>query len=161
MERQKATELLRKYWRGRPTPVDPKTISEKLGLEVRPLDTSDPQQACLSGEYKAASSGGGVIFYNPDDTPRRQRFTIAHELGHHVLGHGSRLRDPRQPSSLYSYNPVEAAANRFAAELLMPVYAVGTLVDHHNITSVTELADMFEVSEPAMLYRLKNLGYVQ
>lgn len=156
MERQKATELLRAFWSSRPTPVDPFEISRALGLEVKPLHLVVTDRITHSGSQEA-----GVICYNPDNTHRHQRFEIAHGLGHHVLGHSSRLHGPCAAVSLYSYNPLEASANKFAAELLMPVYSVSTLIDHHNIVSVEKLADAFDVSGRAVLYRLRALGYVQ
>lgn len=158
-ERKKATDVLAQYWAGRSTPVDPFEIAKEMGLEVKSLDPFDDAEGNLSGAYEDGSVG--TIYYNPIEPPRRRRFTVAHELGHHVLGHGANFRDPLAPARGESYNPVEVAANRFAAELLMPAYAVKTLIDHAGITSVSTLAEAFEVSEPAMLFRLKNLGYVR
>lgn len=47
---------------------------------------------------------------------RKRRFTIAHELGHCVLGHACRLSDYRFPT-----NSEEHAADRFAADFLAPL----------------------------------------
>ena len=61
---------------------------------------------------------GGVIFYdNERCSVPRQRFTVAHELGHIVLGHApsAHNREP-DPNDV----PEEAAANVFASRLLAP-----------------------------------------
>ena len=51
----------------------------------------------------------------------RRAFNAAHELGHHVFGHGSRideLQDEGRPDALH--DPDEILANAFARSLLMP-----------------------------------------
>lgn len=98
----------------------------------------------------------------------RRRFTIAHELGHHVLGHlreaiasGGNAELPRDGNVTYSlafYDQKEVDANKFAAELLMPESAVAYFVDK-TTKNLSELARTFNVSDTAMSYRLSNLGY--
>lgn len=160
LERQWAEHLIQTYWAPKPTPIDPEAIAKAMGVSVRtitPFDTDvDPG---VSGMY-SNESGAPVIHYNAMDPENRQRFTIAHELGHHVLKHGARFRDTSAAFSGGTYDPVEVSANRFAAELLMPAYSVRVLVVDNGITSIPKLAGAFRVSEQAMLYRLKNLGYV-
>jgi Zn-dependent peptidase ImmA (M78 family) len=153
--RSEATRLLQKFWGGQPIPVDPTRIAEKLGVTVRAGRVSELKGA--SGWYKLDDDEEPLILFNSSEVDVRQRFTIAHELGHHVLGHGPRPRDTTFSDQFDSY---EIAANQFAAELLMPVFAVQTLVEKANVTSLARLAGAFQVSELAMNYRLKNLGYV-
>jgi Zn-dependent peptidase ImmA (M78 family) len=51
----------------------------------------------------------------------RRAFTCAHELGHHVFGHGSTIDELRDDEMLGSYSqPNEVLANAFAAFVLMP-----------------------------------------
>ena len=92
--------------------------AERLGVEVRFL-----QVPSFEGMY--ASSGSGLIVVSSMRPPGRQTYTCAHELGHHILGHGSKwdeyLNDwgtsnPRDPN--------EREAERFAGYLLMPRRAV-------------------------------------
>lgn len=55
--------------------------------------------------------------------PGRQRFTCAHEIGHHVFAHGTRL-DELDDAAAESWDPEEFVAQRFAAALLMPKLAI-------------------------------------
>lgn len=86
------------------------------------------------------------IGYNDDRHPNRKRFTVAHEIGHLILGHTQQNYD----SSDKSLDDVEA--NQFAAELLMPLEMLKN--DIKIIKNVKELAKKYIVSEEAMWRRL-------
>lgn len=58
-----------------------------------------------------------IVLYSHNRHPGRTRFTIAHELGHLMLGHTGNLIS-REPSP--TDNPMEREANVFAARLLAP-----------------------------------------
>ncbi len=60
-----------------------------------------------------------IILFSDLVPPARQRFTIAHELGHIILGHvGKHRLCNREPSR--GDSPIEQAANVFASRLLAP-----------------------------------------
>src|ERR1700730_4471382 len=115
-----------------------------------------------------------VIGVNSSHPAVRQRFTIAHELGHLQLhkGHSvhvDRVRVTfRDGNSSTAQNREEILANAFAAALLMPAELVIETVSQRlqkepgiTIEDLTEdLSDQFRVSRPAMEYRLKNLGFI-
>jgi hypothetical protein len=64
-----------------------------------------------------------TILVSAERPPGRRRYTCAHELGHHVFGHGARLDDlGDEETDLLSSD--EFTAQRFAAALLMPKLAV-------------------------------------
>jgi Zn-dependent peptidase ImmA (M78 family) len=151
-----ARNLLSKYWKGG-LPIDPRKIAAHEGLKVE----SCPSFAIknISGEL-IPDGEKAVIRYNPADSAKRQRFTIAHELGHFMLGHGHAFRDPSSNFSMSYYDPQEVDANQFAAEILMPEVAVKVLVKQRKIQDVAELARIFDVSVNAMSYRLKKLGFI-
>jgi len=99
----------------------------------------------------------GFIFINSRRPWTRRRFTMAHELGHHVLGHQAGLDRNVDESP----DPAEASANAFAAEFLMPaelVHAAPRIYDHEE---AAELAAHFMVSGKAMLIRLVSLGRIE
>ncbi|MBN9565821.1 MAG: ImmA/IrrE family metallo-endopeptidase [Alphaproteobacteria bacterium] len=139
-------------------PVDPIKIAERMGVIV----ICDENLASnISGQF-FYEGDLPTIRYNPKEHPLRQRFTIAHELGHFSLGHPGGYRDNArsfflQPQGLDAH---ERAANRFAASLLMPEIAIYKLIEKLPKLDVSTLANAFQVSEMALHYRLKNLGIV-
>lgn len=64
-----------------------------------------------------------TIILSVQRPPGRQRFTCAHEIGHHVFEHGTRI-DELDDAAAESWSPEEFVAQRFAAALLMPKLAV-------------------------------------
>lgn len=140
-------------------PIQPKAIAEKLGVRVL---KAPPTHGGLSGAF-LVSNGQPIILYNGADADLRQRFTIAHELGHFILhsrpGEAKVLfRDDR--SSEGTRIP-EIQANAFAAALLMPEPLVRERVKQHitgiHSDEVDTLAKEFKVSSQAMGYRLIDL----
>ena len=99
------------------------------------------------------------MYVNRDDSPRRQNFTIAHELGHWTLGHQPEDYDAmfRQTNEEKRYNPIEKEANCFAANLLMPVRFFVRLAAQYPDFSVTDMRKLFGVSEDAFKSRIQFL----
>ncbi len=91
-----------------------------------------------------------VIGVNENHSKVRQRFTIAHELGHYIMGHdeNSILDD-----SFDKNTDKEREANRFASELLMP-YELLKLDIEKSPHDIPSLSRKYEVSEQAMAIRL-------
>ena len=98
-----------------------------------------------------------AIFVNREEYPKRQTFTVAHELGHKVLHEGWArsseyqvlLRDTTKQNQDFR----ESEANTFAAELLMPKF----MLDQYRELPVEQLSTLFAVSLPAMRNRLSFL----
>lgn len=153
-EREVANALLSKHAAIAGVPVNPAAIARAEGIEVAALDPLAAQTA--SGWFRIVD-GIPKIYFNAGEPPRRQRFTIAHELGHYALGHGERPRDNARDFSLAAPDGIEISANRFAAELLMPGPRVWAAVNGGK-RRVEDLANYFDVSEVAMGLRLKHLG---
>lgn len=151
--------VLEKYWDGS-FPIEPIAIAESVGIRV----SSDRLSDC-SGFVHMNDDGVSTITYNEFDSPVRQRFTIAHEIGHVLLGHmtnGSKeFRDGPMQFSLGTRDYKESDANRFAAELLMPEKFVRLWFSKMRGSDLGDAARMFYVSEAALYYRLVNLGLVQ
>jgi Zn-dependent peptidase ImmA (M78 family) len=154
---------------GNAIPVPVEDLAGMLGLRVLYRDL-DPD---LSGAL-VVGPRESYILVQQRDSENRQRFTIAHEIGHHCLGHqfarGEHvhvdhghhisLRGPRAAAGL---DAKEIEANQFAASLLMPAVAVRAHADQLGgpplrDRAVSELAERFAVSEQAMTIRLDVLG---
>ncbi len=94
----------------------------------------------------------------------RRRFTLAHEIGHIVIPwHTGTIVDdleaPRTASG-GSYRQIEAEANRFAAELLMPTHWTINLGQRaeHIADMMHAIVHVAEVSFPSALIRVEQLG---
>lgn len=170
-----AKAVLDKMWDGTlPVPIDRLVSSIRIAPpsgyegsfpEMLPVVVQTEDDPALSGSCKFDPDNGRyVITVSPQNNYLRKRFTIAHELGHILQKHlesCDRMYRADDASSFYSTmnDPQEVAANRFAAELLMPKAAV----EHFALNtdqSVEQIASSFQVSTVAMKYRLRNLGLI-
>lgn len=160
-----AEQVLRQYW-DRTIPVDIASIAKKYGAKILPLSAktkNDPslQYNTLSG-LAEKNEYGCMIYVSETDHYNRQRFTVAHELGHIVLGHtdeGVMKRDDYKNYSIGVWEDLhEIEANQFAAAILIPENALINIITKNNIRSINDLAVIFNVSSTAMYWRLKNLG---
>lgn len=93
----------------------PFDVAERLKVEVR-LQNESPR---MEGFY--APGRPPRIFISSLRPPGRQRYTAAHELGHHEYGHGASL-----DAELNDNTREEFLANRFARALLMPKLVVAS-----------------------------------
>lgn len=152
-----ARELLSRHWEGQ-LPIDPVQIATVAGVSVYGRGGWGDMDYPYSGYYRIFN-GQPSIEYNVSEPPVRQRFTVAHELGHFALGHQDA---PRDAGNFQSSGDVrERQANRFAAELLMPTSLVSQYYQNGLANSVDALANIFGVSKDAMGYRLINLGLLR
>jgi len=135
----------------------------------------EPFDGDVSGMVHCRADGSGVIGVNSEHSKTRQRFTIAHELGHLLLHADEKFHiDEKRPLarrdevSSQATDPREIEANQFAAELLMPDAWVRASVDalvedEPEITvedAIEELARTYGVSTVAMTHRLTNLKII-
>jgi Zn-dependent peptidase ImmA (M78 family) len=92
----------------------------------------------------------------------RQRFTLAHELGHVRLCHDGALPvDDVATIAGNTSQPVEIEANAFAAEFLMPRCALEATVEGDpTLDMLVVLAAFYGVSAIMTLFRLRTCGLV-
>lgn len=125
--------------------VPVKQIALHMGVRVIRSD----EHGDWSGQL-TFDKGGPTIWTRESDHEVRQRFTIAHELGHLLLHPIERhYRD-----TTFVGNSKESEANAFAADLLIPFWMLTVAVRSVG-RDIEQLARMFRVSLRAMEIRLK------
>lgn len=140
-------------------PVDVHSLPKKLGISLRQAFLADG----ISGMIERVGSSF-LITICATDPVTRQRFTLAHELGHYMLHRhliGDGIDDDRAYRSTQAgkyHNTLigpaeETEANKFAASLLMPADLVKTERSKPDF-SVASMASLFQVSNHAMSIRL-------
>ena len=148
-------------------PIPVERIARHLGTELRfsPLDDEISGMVYIKDAIP-------IIGINSLHHPNRQRFSIAHELGHLVLHrhlvekevHVDKdfhvLRRDKKASA--GTDEIEIEANRFASELLMPKafleqILVETKFDVDDEKFIESLAARFKVSKQAMGHRVSAL----
>lgn len=103
--------------------IDIFDVIERTGvwLMFQPLDK-------LFGFYERAGDAAGIVVHSGHPLSL-QRFTSAHEYGHHVLGHAASLDSEAQIDASPTTLPAqEAAAQGFAANFLMPLQLVNRML---------------------------------
>jgi Zn-dependent peptidase ImmA (M78 family) len=128
-----------------------------VDVALSPLGT-DVDGLCVHGGTAA------LILASSDFPDGHLRFTMAHELGHHLLG------DPREvieeaERDMFAGSVAEWRANAFAAHLLMPERGLRSVLDWLGETpgavserAVVALMEHFGVSMAALVYQLNVIG---
>ena len=141
-------------------PVDVVALCKELDIELSYEDMNDN----LSGQIEKKEDGDYKITVNKNDGVTRQRFTIAHEIGHYTLHRvliGNGITENRMYRSVNGKfnntsisNFQETEANSFAAYLLMPDEKIDESIEEG--LSPSEIAERFVVSKQAMDIKLSN-----
>ena len=137
-------------------PVDPEEIANQLGIQVIKADL----KPSIAGFILKKNNEPVKIYVNRSASEQRQRFTLAHELGHYWSHKDDRgdygYVENRNELSSTGTDTKEIAANQFAAELLMPEKYIRSA--WANGKSIQEIQSALNVSDAALGHRLVNLG---
>jgi len=140
-------------------PIPVEQIAEKMNIQISYAPSSEYSGMLIR------KGDGALMGINSDESPARRRFTIAHELGHFFLEKNTAVTiDYRDNGNRPDKTIQEKHADDFAANLLMPKNFL--TVDFKKIFENTQdrgslllqLAERYQVSQEAMMWRLKNLG---
>jgi Zn-dependent peptidase ImmA (M78 family) len=134
-------------------PVSVEKIAEKVGFKIIPFEFHNNLSAVLKKKQS-------VIGVNKNHHPLRQRFSIAHELGHYLLGHEGHDDESFVDEEFDKPIPHEKEANIFAAALLMPKRSVMEDAEKNGL-DIKRMARLFQVSEQAMTIRLLELNLIK
>lgn len=148
-------------------PVRVELIARRIGATVH----YEPFDGDISGMVYR-NKDRVIIGVNSLHHPNRQRFTIAHEIGHVLLHKGTEVYidrtyrvNMRNNVSSQAIDKDEIEANRFAASLLMPEHMLvqdlkDVEIDFASEDDLADLAAKYEVSLQAMTIRLSNLELI-
>jgi Zn-dependent peptidase ImmA (M78 family) len=145
-------------------PVDVNAAAKLGKLLIIPVDLESKLSGTLYPEKRE------IVVNTRGRSKGRQRFTIAHELGHWELRHweaGDIPEDTLGYSGVYEgdsssegRSAVEKEANAFAAELLMPSKWIRKISKPLSEGAPEELASLYQVSKEAMFYQLMRCGRI-
>lgn len=133
-------------------PVDLAALARRLGVDDIRLES------CREEGSVRSSGSSTVVVLRKDRSRQRQRFTLAHELGHLILAQGKEVemsfRLPAPRSSV-----VEGLCDDIAAALLMPAGWVKVHLTNSpfSLATVRRLALSCDVSLAASLVRLNEI----
>ena len=144
--------LLRSLGIESPKEIDVEAIAHYVGLRIkrRPLCSCE---AMITG-----MGNRGIISIRPNTLPTRERFSIAHELGHWARDRGQSVACRSSEIGKYDKtNLVERAADQYAADLLMPwplFKSECRKFTRLDLDSLKAVAKEFECSLTATLIRM-------
>lgn len=154
---QRAEALILEFGIMSPSELDVEAIACDGGMDVR-YEPLDGCAATLAGVKNHA-----IATVRPSGNRGRERFSVAHELGHWNLHRGQsfRCRVDDQSENLASDAKLEKEADSYAAHLLMPRYlfdpAIRSGTNRPSFKHIEEVARAFEVSMAAAVIRMAEV----
>lgn len=132
-------------------PVRTSALCKKMGIKL----VYGPQEQGSDG-YSTILDGSMYVIIRKGLPIERTRFTVAHEMGHILLGHvGTFHLVNREPSG--SDNPIESEANVFAPRLLAPACVLWEC----GVTTAEEIAELCDISLQAAQIRAERMEVLQ
>jgi len=150
---QKAAEIIEKFGIAAPEHIRLEDIAYAQGARI-------VEGALIGAAASLVRLGSKATIRIPANEryQSRKRFSVAHELGHFVLGHGHSVRLVCTEANMQDWNlqpGQETEANFFAGELLLPkkLFKDRCDVSKVNFTPVRKLAEEFQTSLTATAIR--------
>ena len=148
-----AATALRAAWNLGSAPIQNMTeLLEERGIKVFKLDLPERVDGLSCRVHRLDGDDVPVVVCSTGKSVERQRFTIAHELGHLVLD---------IPSTI----PEEKACHRFAGAFLAPqaelIREVGRRRHNFGFGELIEIKRMFGISAAALVMRMRDLGIIK
>lgn len=149
-------------------------VREQLALGAAPIhDLVDVAEALGAAVLRAplpegisglcvTSDATSLIAVNSAVTAGHQRFTLAHEIAHHLLDAENGVTLDHTEHLLGAGGEVERRAQAFAAELLMPAEGIRIHLGGRPVDAAAfaDLLFTFGVSTSALSIRLRSLGLI-
>jgi hypothetical protein len=152
--RDQAHSVLKQFMVGAPNEIDLDTIAWHIGrlrVEIGQLDTAE-------GRLIAGGDGGFIRVREGVRPLGRQRFVVAHELGHFCLHKAESALDTFAQLTDWRIGSREMEANTFAAELLMPQFLFAPRIQKQipSLSGIDALAEEFITSNLATAMQFIN-----
>lgn len=127
-------------------PIDAIGVAQGLGFEVRFADLPAGQAG-----NTFPKAGRKIICINQNDDPYRQRFTMLHEVAHHVLDLPSKHGEVLPSNELERFAgrpPEEKLCDAFAAACLVPLHLIRPLASElpFTVEALQTLTERFQAS---------------
>lgn len=138
-------------------PVDLNIICKELGVRYISYSRYWRERPPIAEEASGMTfymNGEPIILYDDRDPPGRIRFTVAHELGHLILGHVKHIPLELLHRNQHTGNRLEAAADQFAARLLAPACVLWGL----ELRGAEEIRDVCHISYQAAVVRARRMA---
>lgn len=154
---ERAEALVSEFGISAPSELDVEAIACDAGMDVR-YESLDGCEATLVGFRNQA-----IATIRPSGNRGRERFSVAHELGHWNMHRGKsfRCRVDDQSANLASDATREKEADSYAAHLLMPRYlfdpAIRSGAKIPTFKHIGDVAQDFEVSVAAAIIRMAEV----
>ena len=138
-------------------PVSVTKIAKHFDIRVIKNSVHDMLKPEQSGISFQTESGEWLIVYDDTASIGRKRFTIAHELGHILLGHP--LREGEQHTRVFNKDrpEVEKEADMFAARILSPACVLWAL----ELYEPAEIMCICDISAEAAGYRAERMNVLR
>ncbi len=142
-------------------PVDIKKASEIINAELVFIEMPKSVSGLIIAPTPDMPAYG--ISINSRHSHYHQRFTVAHEIGHLLLGH---LEGSHPNITMFSdiqnfalgHHPREREANIFAAEMLIPTPHIKDIVFSAGWRDINSLCRLYGASQQAIQIKLKEIG---
>lgn len=151
-----AEQLLQELGVTEPKEIDLEAIAYYVGARIR----HRPLNGC---EARIVGSGNqAIITVNANSPYRRNRFSIAHELGHWKHHRGTCLVCRAEDDRRRTATSPEHVANKYASDLLLPRYLFRPIARQFpkpTLGNIKTISDEFEVSLTAAAIRYVDEDY--
>jgi len=175
--RNNSIGLLEAYGLESDLPIDIRKLASQLNINVNYENINKD----ISGKilFNPVDDKTTIIINN-DEPEFRQRFSLAHEIAHYIydidFNEYSEIEDTVTHFRKMSKDPIERRADKYAEKILMPAKIfrekakeqkeallpnTGKSIGYKNIYKIViTLSSMFNVSKPAIIYRLHSLKII-
>jgi len=135
--------------------VDLIEVANQLSIKIKYHDLGPG----IDGACKSVGLNRLVVLKPNPTNQKKERFTLAHEIGHLLIHHASFLCESDAFSFFRTYNNEEQEANEFAAEFLLPSQACHDVLGKTDLefSIIAQISEKFDTSLAVAAIKLTKL----